>query len=49
MKVKVEFECEIYPVDYSPWFTVHDRLEHTDLDRVNNLKVLNVETGQEEL
>ena len=47
MKVKVEFECDIYPLDYTPWFTVHDELEHTNLDYVNNLNVFNAETGEE--
>lgn len=28
MKVKVEFECEIYPEHYTPWFTVNDIIEH---------------------
>lgn len=47
MKVKVEFECEIYPENYMPWFTVNDEIKHTGLDCVENLKVFDVETGEE--
>ena len=47
MKVKVVFECEIYPTDYTPWFTVNDELKHTDFDCVENLKVFDTETGKE--
>lgn len=45
MKVKVVFECEIYPTDYTPWFTVNDELKHTGFDCVNNLSVFDAETG----
>lgn len=47
MKVKVEFECEVYKGDYTPWFAIHDVFEHTNLDCVENLKVFNAETGEE--
>lgn len=30
MKVKIVFECEIYPTNYTPWFTVNDELKHTE-------------------
>lgn len=46
MKVKVVFECEIYPTDYTPWFTVNDELKHTGFDCVNNLSVFDAETGE---
>jgi len=47
MKVKVVFECEIYPIEYTPWFTVNDELKHTNLDYVDNLSVYDAETGEE--
>lgn len=47
MKVKIEFECEIYPEYYTPWFTVNDIIEHTNLECVENLKVFNAETKEE--
>lgn len=47
MKVKVVFECEIYPTDYTSWFAVNDELEHTGFDCVNNLSVFDAETGEE--
>lgn len=47
MKVRVEFECEIYSDKYTPWFAVNDEIEHTNFERVENLKVFNVETGEE--
>lgn len=47
MHVKVEFECEIYPINYTPWFTVNDELEHTKLDYVDNLRVFDAKTGEE--
>ena len=47
MKVKVEFECEIYPVEYTPWFTVNDEIVHTNLECVEKLKVFDAETGEE--
>ena len=49
MKVKVEFECEIYSANYtpSPWFTVNDELKHTSFDCVENLKVFDAETDEE--
>ena len=47
MKVKVEFECEIYPCERTPWFEVCDELNHTGFDQVNNLRVFDVETEEE--
>lgn len=47
MKVKIVFECEIYPTDYTPWFAVNDELKHTGFDCVNNLSVFDAETGEE--
>lgn len=47
MKVKVEFECEIYPTNYTPWFTVNDELKHTDFEHINNLTVTDIETDEE--
>ena len=47
MKVKVEFECEIYSENYTPWFAVNDEIKHTNLECVENLKVFNAETKEE--
>lgn len=47
MKVKVEFECEIYPEYYTPWFTVNDIIEHTNLECVENLRVFDAKTKEE--
>lgn len=47
MKVRVEFECEIYSDKYTPWFTANDELIHTNLEYVENLKVFDAETGEE--
>lgn len=47
MKVKIEFECEIYPENYTPWFTANDELKHTNLEYIKNLKVFDVETDEE--
>lgn len=47
MKVKIEFECEIYPDKFTPWFTVNDEIIHTNFECVENLKVFDVETGEE--
>ena len=30
MQVKIVFECEIYPTNYTPWFTVNDEFKHTE-------------------
>lgn len=46
MKVKVVFECEIYPTNRAPWFTVNDELKHTGFDYVENLSVFDAETGE---
>ena len=47
MKIKVEFECEIYPVEYTPWFTVNNELNYTNLDYIESLEVFDAETGEE--
>lgn len=47
MKVRVEFECEIYSDKYMPWFAVNDEIEHTNFECVENLKVFDAETGEE--
>lgn len=47
MKVRVEFECEIYSDKFIPWFAVNDEIMHTNLECVENLKVVDVETGEE--
>lgn len=47
MKVKIEFECEIFPGGTTPWFFVHSELNHADIDCIDNLKVYDVETGKE--
>lgn len=47
MKVKVEFECEIYSDKYTPWFAVNDEIEHTNFECVENLRVFDAETGEE--
>ena len=47
MKVRVEFECEIYSDKYTPWFAVNDEIIHTNFECVENLKVFDVETGEE--
>lgn len=47
MKVKVEFECEIYSDKYTLWFAVNDEIEHTNFECVENLRVFNTETGEE--
>lgn len=47
MKVKVEFECEIYSNQFTPWFAVNDEIIHTNLECVENLKVFDAETGKE--
>lgn len=47
MKVKVTFECEIYPCDKTPWFEVYEALEHSSkLDYLHNVQVFD-ETGEE--
>ena len=47
MKVKVTFECEIYPCGNSPWFEVYEALEHSSkLDCLQNVEVFD-ETGEE--
>lgn len=47
MKVKIEFECEIYPEKFTPWFTVNDEIQRINLECVENLKVFDAETGKE--
>lgn len=47
MKVKIEFECEIYPEKFTPWFTVNDEIQRTNLECVDNLKVFDAEIGKE--
>lgn len=47
MKVRVEFECEIYSDKHTPWFAVNDEIIHTNFECVENLKVFDVETGEE--
>lgn len=47
MKVKVEFECEVYSINDQTWFKIYDEIEHTRLDCVQNFKVFDAETGEE--
>ena len=47
MKVKIEFECEIYPEKFTPWLTVNDEIQCTNLECMENLKVFYAETGKE--
>lgn len=48
MKVKVTFECEIYPCDNSPWFEVYDALSQSSkLECIQNVTVINTETNEE--
>lgn len=42
MKVKVEFECEVYAAFSDPWFAVNDELKHTGLDYISNLEVTEI-------
>lgn len=37
MKVRIEFECEIYSEKSTPWFAVNDEIIHTNLECVENL------------
>ena len=46
MKIKVEFECEIYP-ENTPWFTVNNEIKYTNLDCIESLEVFDAETGEE--
>ena len=48
MKVKVTFECEVYPYGHSEWSAVYDELEHTRLDYVHNLDVEEIEEFSDE-
>lgn len=34
MKVKIEFECEIYSQNFTPWFVVNDEIIHTNFECV---------------
>ena len=47
MKVKVEFEYEIYSEYYTPWLAINDEIEHTKLECVENLKVFDSKTKEE--
>ena len=47
MRVKVTFECEVYPCGHSEWFAVHDELEHTGLDRICNLEIEEIEEDED--
>ena len=47
IKVKVEFECDVDITRFTPWFTVNDELQHTNLEDIDNLKVFDVESGKE--
>ena len=48
MKVKVTFECEIYPCGDSPWFTVYDALSQSSkLDYIRDVTVIDTETNEE--
>lgn len=48
MKVKVTFECEIYPCDRTPWFEVYEALNHSSkFDQLQNVKVFDEETNEE--
>lgn len=47
MKVKVEFTCEIYDTNHTPWFAVNNILQCTSLDHVEDLVVSDPETGEE--
>jgi len=47
MKVKVEFECEIFPDGTTPWFFIYDALKHCGVEYAETLKVYDAETGKE--
>lgn len=47
MKVKVDFEYDVDITRFTPWFSVNDELQHTNLENIDNLKVFDVESGKE--
>ena len=47
MKIRVEFECDVYSINDQTWFKVYDEVNRTQLDYIQNVKVFNAETNEE--
>ena len=47
MKIRVEFECDVYSIDYQTWSKVYEEVNRIQLDCVQNVKVFNAETNEE--
>lgn len=47
MKVKVEFECDVYSINSRTWFKIYDEIKKTQLDGIQEVKVFNAETNKE--
>lgn len=47
MKIRVEFECDVYSIDYQTWFKVYDEVNRIRLDCIENVKVYDAETNEE--
>lgn len=47
MKIRVEFECDVYSISSETWFKVYDEITRTQLDYIQNVKVFDAETNEE--
>ena len=47
MKIRVEFECDVYSINDQTWFKVYDEVNHTQLDCIQNVKVYDAATNEE--
>ena len=47
MKIKVEFECDVYSINDQTWFKVYDEINRTQFDCIQNVKVYDAETNEE--
>ena len=47
MKIRVEFECDVYSIDYQTWFEIYNEINKTQLECIQNVKVFNAEINKE--
>lgn len=47
MKIRVEFECDVYAINDQTWFKIYEEVNRTQLDCIQNVKVFNAETDEE--
>lgn len=47
MKIRVEFECDVYSINEETWFRISDEINRTQLDCIQNIKIFDAETNEE--